>query len=129
MSAYSARKQDSAEQFVESLKDERLYTWVRTILRIGMAFSLAIMAIGTFLFVALDRQNHRVAVPLPQVVERTAAFDPVGIVAVGVVVLAMTPALSVLTSLLFFLLERDFKYALVSFAVLLVLALGVVTAL
>lgn len=129
MSVSSTRESKVMEQIEAPLKDEQLYRWVRNVMIAGMLSSLALMIVGMVMFVVANGNDLRVAVPLPEIIQRVLAFDPLGIIALGIVILALTPMLSVLVSFVSFLFERDFVYAGASFVVLLVLGLSIALAL
>lgn len=126
MSAYPAKQRKDATQQLEQMsKDERLYSWTRNVLVAGMLVSLTLMFVGMVLYVVSGGNGQEVFIPIIEIPFRVAAADPLGIVILGIVILALTPAFSVLASFAGFLLGRDFQYALVSLGVLLVLALSI----
>ena len=76
--------------------------WVAVILRTGAYGSIALLLLGLLLGTVLS-------VPLGSQIMRA-----------GIVLLLATPVLRILTLLLFYLLARDWKYAIISLVVLLI---------
>jgi uncharacterized membrane protein len=105
--------------------DDPLYKWTRNALVAGMLFSLALIIAGLTLYIVSGVRDQVDFVPLDQLLPGVASGDPLGIITLGVMILALTPALSVLASLFGFLAVRDLRYALITTLVLLVLVLSI----
>jgi uncharacterized membrane protein len=90
----------ASEKHTSEIKDAD--RWVALILRIGAYGSVALLLIGLLLWAAIS--------------------GPLGvhIMRVGVLLLMATPVLRIITLLLLYLHARDWKYALISFTVLLI---------
>jgi uncharacterized membrane protein len=97
---------------------------VHRVLVFGLAVSTALMLVG----LGLDLLRHRevpTAVPdFGEVFSRVAALRPSGFLALGLLVLVATPILRVVGSICAFLHERDWRYAAITFLVLLVVTIS-----
>lgn len=98
---------------------------IAAVLRIGLAASMALMAIGLTLAVGQARlRSHPVA--LGEILPFVERGRPSGFMAAGVVVLVATPVVRVLALAVGFAVERDWRFAAIAVAVALILGLGVV---
>ena len=116
---------------IESAEDEHAARRARTlnevvhhVLTFGLALSTVLILIG----LALDLMDHR---PLPtevpgvaEALRRTVTLRPSGFLTLGILVLVATPILRVIGSTLAFLYERDWRYAAITFFVLVVVSLS-----
>lgn len=97
---------------------------VHHVLIFGLALSTVLIVIG----LGLDLVDHRqVPTNVPGFLEalhRTAALRPSGFLTLGLLVLVATPILRVIGSTLAFLYERDWRYAAITFFVLVVVSLS-----
>lgn len=96
---------------------------IQLLLRGGLAFSVALMAMGLVVNLTQNEMTP-VAVPLVQV------FSPVlplgnRLLGLGVLALAITPALRVVTLLYLWGKERDYRFMLVAAVVMFTLALSI----
>jgi uncharacterized membrane protein len=97
---------------------------VVVLLRVGLAASVLLMLIGIGL--ALGRGHLRAAaVPLRTVWPALRDGRPSGFLAAGVLVLVVTPFLRVLTLIVSFALDRDWRFVWVAVGVAAILALGI----
>ena len=97
---------------------------VHHILIVGLALSTVLILIGLGLDLVDQRQ---VPTDVPGVLEafrRTAAMRPSGFLTLGLLALVATPILRVIGSRLAFLYERDWRYAAITFLVLVVVSLS-----
>ncbi|HWO69448.1 MAG TPA: DUF1634 domain-containing protein [Actinomycetota bacterium] len=94
------------------------------VLRIGLAASMALMAIGLALAVGEARlRSHPVA--LAEILPFLAQRRPSGFMAAGVVVLVATPVVRVLALAVGSAMRRDWRLAAIAVAVAVILGLGV----
>lgn len=94
------------------------------VLRIGLAASMALMAVGLALAVGEARlRSHPVA--LGEILPFLGQGRPTGFMAAAVVVLVATPVVRVLALAVGSAMERDWRFAVVALAVALILGLGV----
>ena len=97
---------------------------IHHVLVVGLAISTALILIG----LALDLVQHRqVPTDVPtfrDVFRRTAELRPSGFLTLGLLVLVATPIFRVLGSTFAFIYERDWRYAAITFVVLVVVTLS-----
>lgn len=98
---------------------------VKWLLRIGLAASTLLMAAGLVVQLASEA---RLTIPVRLFEVASPAPLPLGerLMAIGIVVLAFTPALRVVALLGLWLQERDYRFAAVAVAVVLTLVLAIV---
>ena len=94
-----------------SSKDNRLYKWLYLTLRSGIACSLCLVCLGFILFGI------------------TKAEFTKSIITLGILILVLTPLLSVVLAMVNFLMEKDKLYIGISIAIVCILVLGLVLAL
>jgi uncharacterized membrane protein len=99
---------------------------VQRILRVGVAVSVALLAVGLALGVASGEELTPRAVPLGDLGAGLAAMESAAYLSLGLVVLIATPFVRVAGSLLAFVRLRDRRYTLVTAAVLAVMCVSVV---
>jgi uncharacterized membrane protein len=106
-------------------KDRETYRWAGIILRWGMYLSFAMMLTGQVwaLIASANSQTllRREAVPLDRLVAELVAGDPLALVSLGVVLLLMTPGITLLSTAFTYAMAR--KWRLVGIATLVVLIL------
>lgn len=97
---------------------------VQWLLRIGLTLATVLMAIGLVVQLA---SGGRVSIPV-RLFDVAASGLPLGerLMAIGIVVLAFTPAFRVLALLGLWSRERDYRFAAVAVAVVLTLVLAIV---
>ncbi len=105
--------------------DSTLYRVMARLLSVGVALSIALMALGFLLLAARHELGRATWLPLGSVVPHMLVGDPAGILDLGVLVLFATPALRVVAAIGLFAAERQRRYVLISTVVLLLLALSV----
>jgi uncharacterized membrane protein len=98
---------------------------IRAVLLVGIAVSVALMAIGLVLGVLHGTALPRAMVPVPALPAALANLDPAAYVSLGLIVLVATPFVRVVGSLVAFAVERDRNYVLVTATVLVVMCLSV----
>jgi uncharacterized membrane protein len=99
---------------------------IHQLLVIGLAISVIFMLLGLF----LDLTMHRViptAIPqISEIFSRALALRPSGFLSLGLLVLMATPIVRVIGSFIAFIYERDWRYAGITFLVLIIVTLSVV---
>jgi uncharacterized membrane protein len=99
---------------------------VHRLLVVGLGLSSLLMVLGLVLDVVLHRQIPATIPDLGEMLARVLAGRPSGFLSLGLLVLLATPIVRVIGSIAAFVHERDWRYALVSSLVLLVVILSVV---
>lgn len=103
----------------------RLNRLIQVALLSGLILSMALMLIGTLLYFSGSGSDGELAIAFGTLLTGLAAGNPLAFMVTGIVVLMITPALRVLVAALGYLLEGDWRYALVSLGVVVVLAVSV----
>lgn len=103
----------------ESQAAHRFVQWV---LRGGLALACVLLAIGLAMALATGEHAAR-AVRLHEVLSDGTTADRV--IACGLLLLAMTPVVRVLSLVVIWMIERDKKFAMVALVVVVVLALAI----
>jgi uncharacterized membrane protein len=97
---------------------------VHHVLNFGLALSTVLILIGLGLDL-VDRRQLPTNVPgFQEALRRMAALRPSGFLTLGLLVLVATPILRVIGSTLAFLYERDWRYAAITFFVLVIVSLS-----
>jgi uncharacterized membrane protein len=100
------------------------HRFVQWVLRAGLAIACVLIAIG--LVIALASGEHAAAVVrFHHVLSDGTLADRV--MACGLVLLAMTPAIRVLSLVAIWIVERDRRFAIVGFVVMIVLGAAILT--
>jgi len=99
---------------------------VHRMLIIGLAISTVLMLIGIGLDIALQRDIPTAVPDFRDVFARVAALRPSGFLALGLLVLIATPVLRVIGSIFAFIYERDWRYAGITFLVLVIILVSLV---
>lgn len=86
----------------------------------GVILSSALLILGLIIALAGGNGLPDSVPPIPQVIPLALAFDPAGLLALGLLVLIATPILRVAGSIIGFMVERDWRYALITFVVFLI---------
>jgi uncharacterized protein len=98
---------------------------ISQVLRGGVLLSAAIIAIGIVWFylqmAITGHANLTYPTSLPGIVQQLAQGEPLAVVALGLLVLLLTPIVRVAISILVFALERDWLYTIITVVVLLIL--------
>jgi uncharacterized membrane protein len=93
---------------------------VHGLLIVGLAISSLLMLTGLALDVVLRRQIPTAIPNIAEVFARLVAGRPSGFLSLGLLVLIATPIVRVIGSMLTFVYERDWRYAVISTLVLLI---------
>ncbi len=106
-------------------KKEKVFSYVSSILLIGSfcAAGLLVIGLGLLLFRGFPQVNLTGS-PHPSISTLMSQFlkgEPTAIVSLGILVMMFTPFLRVAVAGFSFLAEKDFKYALIAFGVMLIL--------
>lgn len=96
---------------------------VQIVLTTGVLLSMAILLWGSFLLL-MHPEPPGPPGSIPDIIRGLIALDPSATVNLGLLVLLLTPVVRVFVAMIAFTLEGDRKYALVSLAVLIILALS-----
>lgn len=114
------------EDVAEAHERRDLNEVVHGVLMIGLVISSALMLVGIGLDLVYQRELP-VAVPsIGDVLSRVVALRPSGFLALGLLALIATPIVRVVGSIGAFLYERDWRYAIITSLVLLVLIISLV---
>ncbi len=104
---------------------ERMNQVVHKVLLVGVVVSMALIGIGLFL-TATTPDAGQEWIGLGSLWEALMAFEPVALVELGLLVLIATPLLRILTALVIFTTERDYRFILIALFVLGMVSLAVV---
>ncbi len=111
----------------ERAKEQRdLDQTIHKLLVLGLAISVAFMLLGLFLDLTLHRVIPTAIPNLGEVFTRVITLRPSGFLSLGLLVLIATPVVRVIGSFIAFLYERDWRYAGITFLVLLIVMLSIV---
>jgi uncharacterized membrane protein len=99
---------------------------IHKLLVLGLAISVAFMLLGLFLDLTLHRVIPTAIPNLGEVFTRVISFRPSGFLSLGLLVLIATPVVRVVGSFVAFIYERDWRYAGITFLVLLIVTLSIV---
>jgi len=101
---------------------ERLLHWM---LLIGITISTFLLLSGLILAVFTGQPIPSEVPAFDQIIPELLAYRPIGFLTVGILVLIATPILRVFGSVLAFVYERDWRYAGITFIVLLIVLLRI----
>jgi len=104
---------------------ERMNQVVHKVLLAGVVVSMALIGVGLFL-TAIDPEAAQEWIGLGDLWEALQALEPVALVELGLLVLIATPLLRILTALVIFTSERDYRFILIALFVLGMVSLAVV---
>jgi uncharacterized membrane protein len=110
----------SPEQQKREAEQHELESAIQKILVVGLVISSALMLTGLALDLLLQREAPTNVPSIMEIFQRVVALQPSGFLALGLLVLIATPILRVVTSIIAFLYERDWRYALITFLVFLI---------
>lgn len=99
---------------------------IHGLLIIGLAISVTLMLVGLFLDLVLQRVIPTTIPNLGEVFTRVIAMRPSGFLSLGLLVLIATPVVRVIGSFIAFVYERDWRYAGITFLVLVVVLLSLI---
>jgi uncharacterized membrane protein len=98
---------------------------IHGLLIVGLAISVALMLVGLFLDLIL-RRVIPTTIPNPrEVFSRVISIRPSGFLSLGLLVLIATPVVRVVGSFIAFVYERDWRYAGITFVVMVVVLLSI----
>jgi len=112
-----------------SSTDNRLYKWLYSTYRLGMAFALCVVVFGFILRSITETKLTDPVVPSNQFFYHVLELDPLAIITLGILILILVPFSSVILAVVNFLRGKDKLYLGISIAVLCVLFLSLFLAL
>lgn len=112
-----------------SAKDNRLYKWLYLTLRTGIVCSLCLVVLGFILFGITKAEFTEPVIPSSQFFHRILELDPLAIITLGILILVLTPLLSIVLAMVNFLMQKDKLYLGISIAIVCILVLSLVLAL
>jgi len=108
-----------------AVKKEKVFSYVSSILLIGSFCAAALLFLGLgLLFLQGYSPGYQKSSPHPSfstLAPLLSKGDPTAVISLGILVMMFTPFLRVVVAGFSFLAERDFKYALIAFGVMLIL--------
>ncbi|MEO5951925.1 MAG: DUF1634 domain-containing protein [Chloroflexia bacterium] len=109
-------------------RDKATYYWAGVILKLGMYISFSIMLIGLIwsLIANAGTQNglNHKAVPLDKLIAELIAGNPLAIISTGVVLLLLTPGVTLLSLIITYAAAKNWRFAGIAFGIGLILLLG-----
>jgi uncharacterized membrane protein len=117
-------KLETPEAAEAARRGHELNAVVHRVLTVGLVISTALILAGLTLDLVRHRQVPIDAPTFSEVFRRIAQLRASGFLMLGLLVLIATPILRVVGSTLAFLYERDWRYALITLVVLLVVTLS-----
>jgi uncharacterized membrane protein len=115
-----------SEQLAGPHEMEPIERLVRVVLLVGIAVSVALMAVGIVLAAVQDGPFPTGVVPVRELPRGLADFDAAAYLSLGLIVLVGTPFVRVAGSIVAFALAHDRRYVAVTAVVFLVMCLSVV---
>ncbi len=104
------------------------YLWVGRTLRTGMYLSFASMSVGLLWWLAAGmpggEQSVSTQIPLQKLLPELLAGDPLALLNVGVLLLLATPAVTLLTAILTYVVQRNWRFVAVGAIVAAILILS-----
>ncbi|MBI2843986.1 MAG: DUF1634 domain-containing protein [Armatimonadetes bacterium] len=97
--------------------------YVQKAMSVGVVTSFLILVWGSILFLINPKAGEEPG-PILQILRGALHLDPIAIINLGLLALLVSPAAGVIAAMVALILQGDKKYALVSLAVLCVLALA-----
>ena len=111
-------------------KKEKVYAYVSTILLIGSFCAAALLILGLgMLFFHATPQDYFTSLACPSlsdIFSNLLRGEPTAIINLGILLMMLTPFLRVVTAVFSFLWEKDFRYAIVAFGVMVILLFTIV---
>lgn len=117
----------SVETQHEEEEKARLNELVHRLLIIGLVISTSLMLIGLGLDLFLHRDTPKTALDLTEALQQAVDLNPSGFLTLGLLVLIATPILRVIGSVLAFIYERDWRYALITFLVFTIVMISIIS--
>ena len=109
--------------------DDRLYRWLYSTYRLGIAFALCVVIFGFILQGITGAKLTDPVVPSNQFFHHVMELDPLAIITLGILILILVPFSSVISAMVNFLMRKNKLYLGISVAVLCVLFLSLFLAL
>lgn len=98
---------------------------IHSLLVWGVVISSAVMLVGLLIAVITAQPVPEHVPPFGQIIPEVLALQPGGILALGLLILIATPIMRVVSSIFAFIYERDWRYALVTFIVFLIVLVSI----
>lgn len=99
---------------------------VHQLLIVGLAAAAVLMVAGVLLGLFTGQGLPDAMVPLSDLLAELARFNPAAFISLGLLALIATPILRVAGSIVGFAIERDWRYALITTVVLIIVILSIV---
>jgi len=99
---------------------------VHQLLIVGLAAAAVLMVAGVLLGLFTGQGLPDAMVPLSNLLAELARFNPAAFISLGLLALLATPILRVAGSIVGFAIERDWRYALITTVVLIIVILSIV---
>ena len=113
--------------------DTPTYRWVSRVLRVGMYISFAMMVGGLVWWLLAGSPGgdvaENIAIPVDRIIPELFALNPLALTSLGVVMLLLTPGLTLFTSAVTYARGRVWLFAGLSAGLALVITLGIVLSL
>lgn len=113
--------------------DTPTYKWVSVVLRVGMYASFAMMVGGLVWWLLSGSPggdiSQNVSIPVDRLVPELLALNPLALTSLGVVMLLLTPGITLFTSAVTYALSRVWLFAGLSAGLAVVITFGIVLSL
>ncbi len=119
------KKSDALSLGVKTEAQVRLDESLQTLLVIGLYLSVALVLFGLGLALVTHQNIPQSVYPLREIFPALLAMNAGGFLSLGLLVLIATPIIRVITSLISFLIERDWRFAAITLVVLVTVMLSV----
>ncbi len=122
----STSPRNTSESQAYRLHDEvdHLNAIVHNLLLIGLGISIFMMVLGIILQVNSGDSLPTTLIPPPLIIMDLLSFQPAGFFTLGLLFLIATPILRVVSSMIIFANDHDWRYTLVTMVVLLIIILS-----
>ena len=100
---------------------------VHSVLIVGLAISTVLLVLGVALSLIEHRPMPDSTIPVGEAARRALGLRPSGFLAIGLLVLILTPVLRVIGSLFVFLYVRDWRYVCVTALVLAIMLMSLLS--
>jgi uncharacterized membrane protein len=108
-----------------TIRQDKVFSYVSSILLVGSYCAAGLLFLGlSLLFLQGNSPGYQKSTSHPSfstLVPLLVKGDPTAVISFGILVMMFTPFLRVVVAGFSFLVERDFKYALIAFGVMLIL--------
>jgi uncharacterized membrane protein len=105
-------------------ESRQLEARIATVLRTGVVAAAALLTLSMPWIIFQDRSHRAHRLSVGEALRHIPQLDPVGLAAVGVIILVATPVLQLLTSAFLFWRKQDRLYLVLSLTVCLIIAVG-----